>query len=91
MDIEGSGTSCPYDGIRVYDGAEYSRLIDTICGYSIPRPIRSSGSELFLRFYTDGSVTGRGFEVRIVGDGSTTGRLTFSTFTIMSIHYKHEQ
>lgn len=56
---------CSYDGLSVYDGPNNSSpLIGTYCGGNPPpASITSTGSSIFLSFYSDQSVVGDGFEI----------------------------
>ncbi|GFS02438.1 Tolloid-like protein 1, partial [Elysia marginata] len=67
--------SCPHDHLLVRDGSSSSSsLIGRLCGSYTPRPIVASGSAMYLEFYTDGSVTYRGFSASYYGvlDGPPT-------------------
>lgn len=61
LDIE-SHSSCYYDRLTIQDGDNgLSPLLATICGREPPGPVRSTGETMFIRFVSDGSVTGAGF------------------------------
>ncbi|XP_064190205.1 cubilin [Anguilla rostrata] len=61
VDIEDDPT-CYYDGLVVRDGeTNLSPLLANVCGRELPGPLHSSGDSMFLRFSSDGSVSGRGF------------------------------
>ncbi|KAJ8389047.1 hypothetical protein AAFF_G00124440 [Aldrovandia affinis] len=61
IDIE-DGATCYYDSLVVRDGeTNLSPLLAKLCGRELPGPIHSSGDSMFLRFTTDSSITGRGF------------------------------
>ncbi|MEE6466792.1 hypothetical protein FKM82_007053 [Ascaphus truei] len=54
--------SCNYDKLVIRDGDNNnSTELVTICGREIPGPIRSSGDNMFIRFTSDGSASGGGF------------------------------
>ncbi|XP_078577909.1 exoskeleton protein RP43-like isoform X2 [Branchiostoma floridae x Branchiostoma japonicum] len=62
FDVEDDGSSCRYDYVAVYDGADTSApLLAKLCGSTIPSPLRSQGSALTVRFVTDSSITETGF------------------------------
>ncbi|XP_069067650.1 cubilin [Pleurodeles waltl] len=61
MDIE-SHSSCNYDKLVIRDGDNnLEPVLSTNCGRVVPGPIRSTGDSMFLRFTSDYSVTGWGF------------------------------
>uniref|UniRef100_A0A8C9LFB5 Cubilin n=1 Tax=Pavo cristatus TaxID=9049 RepID=A0A8C9LFB5_PAVCR len=61
LDIE-SHSSCYYDRLTIQDGDDgLSPLLATICGREPPGPVRSTGETMFIRFVSDASVTGAGF------------------------------
>ncbi|XP_020662303.3 cubilin [Pogona vitticeps] len=61
LDIE-SHSSCNYDKLVFRDGDNsLAPVLSTICGREIPGPIRSTGDAMFVRFTSDSSVTGAGF------------------------------
>ena len=61
-------TETAYDFVHVYDGESSSAsLIGRFHGSSLPSPVTSSSSKLFLRFTTDHSVTESGFRARFRG------------------------
>ncbi|KAI1888819.1 hypothetical protein AGOR_G00172680 [Albula goreensis] len=61
VDIEDDAT-CYYDSLVVRDGeTNISPLLANICGRELPGPLHSTGDSMFLRFSTDGSISGRGF------------------------------
>lgn len=56
------------DVLRVYDGGSSSSpLIGTFSGSTLPSPIQSSSSNLFVRFTSDSSGTYQGFGARYRG------------------------
>nr|XP_044991063.1 cubilin [Jaculus jaculus] len=60
MDIE-STQNCNYDKLRIYDGIDvYSRPIGTYCGTQTPS-FSSSRNSITFQFFSDASVSGRGF------------------------------
>ena len=65
FDIEaGTGTSCNYDYLNVYDGANTSStLIGTYCNNNIPTTISSTGGSITILFSSDGGVENAGFEI----------------------------
>ena len=50
-------------------GGYFDNAIATLCGSTIPSPIRSTGSDMTLVFRSDAYVTHRGFEARITFTG----------------------
>ncbi|KAK1786726.1 hypothetical protein P4O66_017128, partial [Electrophorus voltai] len=54
---------CRYDHVAVYNGPETieARRIGRFCGDSTPTPIFSEGSQLFIQFVSDLSLTADGF------------------------------
>ncbi|CAK8682879.1 unnamed protein product [Clavelina lepadiformis] len=61
FDLE-AHTSCLYDNVRVYDGADTSApLIGTYCGNRVPTYIMSSGNKMTIEYNTDDLSTGDGF------------------------------
>ncbi|XP_070574235.1 uncharacterized protein [Ptychodera flava] len=56
--------ACSYDGIKITDGdSETSRTILEICDSVNPGSVTSTGSSIFIRFYSDTSVQDRGFRI----------------------------
>ena len=65
-----SCAACGCDGLEIYDGdSSASPSLGIYCGQQTPRPIVASGSQLYLYFSSDSSVSGRGFEVRVTNGG----------------------
>ncbi|XP_030624670.1 LOW QUALITY PROTEIN: cubilin [Chanos chanos] len=61
VDIEDDVT-CSYDSLVIRDGeTNLSPLLATVCGRQLPGSIHSTGDAMFLRFTSDGSINGRGF------------------------------
>ena len=61
-------TESEHDAVQVYDGESSSApLIGGFNGSSLPSPVTSSSSKLFLRFTTDHSITKSGFRARFRG------------------------
>ncbi|CAH2282322.1 cubilin [Pelobates cultripes] len=61
LDIE-KYRSCNYDKLVIKDGDNNeSPELATLCGRELPGPIRSSGDSMFIRFTSDSSNSGRGF------------------------------
>jgi len=53
--------SCGYDALEIYDGSsDNAERLDVICGNTVGTHL-SSGSQMFLKFYSDESVTDTGF------------------------------
>ena len=61
-------TQSSTDYVRVYDGDSISApLIGEFSGSSLPAPITSSSTKLYVRFTSDGSSEYRGFNARYRG------------------------
>ncbi|NP_445784.3 cubilin precursor [Rattus norvegicus] len=61
LDIEPQ-QSCNYDKLIVKDGdSDLSPELAVLCGVSPPGPIRSTGEYMYIRFTSDTSVAGTGF------------------------------
>ncbi|XP_041477095.1 extracellular serine proteinase-like [Lytechinus variegatus] len=61
FELESSST-CSYDSVSIYDGADSSApLIGEYCGSNSPGTVTSSGSSLYMKFTSDSSVTYSGF------------------------------
>jgi len=66
FDVEFNST-CSWDVFEVYNGDDFSNLIGSYCGTTIPSTFQSTHPTGALTFFwsTDGSVTFPGFEIRI--------------------------
>ncbi|BHF63125.1 Bone morphoproteintic protein 1 [Sparganum proliferum] len=64
FDLEG-GQNCQYDYLDIFDGSSalYPKL-DELCGVELPKPIRSTGNTMTVRFVTDAGVQKQGFAAR---------------------------
>ncbi|XP_066539114.1 cubilin [Hoplias malabaricus] len=61
MDIEDEAT-CLYDSLVVRDGeTNLSPELGRLCGRELPGSLHSTGDSMFLRFRSDYSISGRGF------------------------------
>jgi len=61
--LEGSGTYCYFDYVRVYDGPNMTfPLLGTFCGRTVPEPVRTSQNHMFVQFQSDSSVNYGGFK-----------------------------
>ncbi|XP_017555843.2 cubilin [Pygocentrus nattereri] len=61
MDIEGEAT-CLYDSLVIRDGdTNLSPLLARLCGRELPGSLHSTGDSMFLRFTSDYSISGHGF------------------------------
>uniref|UniRef100_A0A673AMU3 Cubilin n=1 Tax=Sphaeramia orbicularis TaxID=375764 RepID=A0A673AMU3_9TELE len=57
-----ASSSCRYDFVAVYDGADTSApLLGKFCGAALPPDLRSGTNQLFIVFRTDASVNGIGW------------------------------
>ncbi|XP_053569959.1 cubilin [Bombina bombina] len=85
VDIETHG-SCNYDKLVIRDGDNNnSPELATVCGREAPGPIRSSGDNMFIRFSSDGSSSGGGFNASY--HKSCGGYLHADRGVITSPHY----
>jgi hypothetical protein len=66
FDIE-YGSTCSWDVLEIYDGEDFTNLMGSYCGTSIPPQFTSTHPTGALTFFwsTDGSITYPGFEIRI--------------------------
>ncbi|XP_076455418.1 tolloid-like protein 2 [Babylonia areolata] len=87
FDLEPNG-NCTFDYLEIRDGGQTSPIIGRHCGgTSLPGPKRTSGNQMWIRFKTDGSITGRGFKasfISVSGCGVATRALSG---TIQSPNY----
>uniref|UniRef100_A0A8C0RW72 Cubilin n=1 Tax=Canis lupus familiaris TaxID=9615 RepID=A0A8C0RW72_CANLF len=61
LDIEAQRT-CDYDKLVIRDGdSNLAPQLAVLCGREIPGPIRSTGEYMLIRFTSDFSITGAGF------------------------------
>lgn len=62
FDLEG-GDSCRLDYVEVRDGdSQNSPLIGRYCGTTAPMVVRGSSNKFWVRFHSNGFITGKGFE-----------------------------
>jgi hypothetical protein len=58
---------CVYDYVEVRDGNNSSSpLLGRYCGYRLPNEVRSSGSQLYVKFVSDASVQKEGFAATFI-------------------------
>ncbi|BHF63149.1 Bone morphoproteintic protein 1 [Sparganum proliferum] len=64
FDLEGK-QNCQFDYLDIFDGSSalHPRL-DELCGVELPKPIRSTGNTMTVRFVTDAGVQKQGFAAR---------------------------
>ncbi|CRL00998.1 CLUMA_CG014207, isoform A [Clunio marinus] len=88
LDIESHAT-CRFDGLEIRNGANvFAPLIGKFCGSEVPAPIRSFGHELYLKFYSDSSRSGKGFEIEWDGtSGGCGGQISSTKGSISSPGY----
>ncbi|MBZ3891922.1 Cubilin [Sciurus carolinensis] len=61
LDVE-SHPTCGYDSLVIRDGDNnLAQRLAVVCGREIPGPIRSTGEYMFIRFTSDFSIAGAGF------------------------------
>ncbi|XP_070548809.1 uncharacterized protein [Ptychodera flava] len=66
LDVENS-PGCSKDSVAIYDGVDTnSPLLGVFCGNQIPQTLRTSSNSVFIRFVSDGTVTGKGYEIKLV-------------------------
>ena len=71
FELEFNGV-CKFDGLEIRNGGNsYSPLIGQFCGDTMPDTIKSFSNQLYLKFYSDSSRNGKGFEIE--WDGTATG------------------
>lgn len=65
FDIEaGTGTSCNYDYVEVYDGPNItSALIDRYCNNNVPTTVSSTSGSITIVFHSDPGVENAGFQI----------------------------
>ena len=72
FDLE-SCVSCSCDKVEIYDGQNQSNnRLSKSCGNSLPDPVYSTGSDIFMKFTSDYMASGRGFvaHYRVLNDTS---------------------
>ncbi|XP_048237900.1 cubilin-like isoform X1 [Haliotis rufescens] len=80
MDVESRG-SCSRDYVKVLDGNDAnSPELGTYCGNTVPSPIQSQGSAMFVIFMSDASIQGTGFRATYTKSSSSCG----GTYTAQS-------
>ena len=63
MEIE-LAANCKYDYIQIRDGvADNAPELGKYCGRKLPKPLKSSGNRLVVRFVSDTQSTRRGFKL----------------------------
>mgnify|MGYP000018708000 CR=1 FL=1 len=86
--LEGSGNSCFYDYVRVYDGPnQNSALLGTFCGQYVPEPVRGSSNAMFVRFQSDASIAYGGFKATFNTDSCGEVILASDDGNIQSPNY----
>jgi cubilin len=56
-----------------------SPLIATFCGENVPPTIKSFANQIYLKFESDSSISGKGFEIEWEGTSTGCGGLITST------------
>ena len=83
--------TCGYDKLAIYDGSGTSAtILATLCGilYNVTE-FKSSGSDMYVRFTTDGSVTRSGFQANyseVVAPSGGNFALFFFQFAVIFFH-----
>ena len=66
---------CTFDKVVIFDGNDTSaRLLNTLCGSTIPGDIVSSGNALFVYFVTNNVDTYAGFSIQYTAIEGTSDR-----------------
>ncbi|KAI0216120.1 Ovochymase-1 [Lamellibrachia satsuma] len=72
FDVE-RADACAFDRLEIYDGGSDSApLLRVLCGFGIPKVVKSTGNSLLVKFLSDKVKTKNGFFIRyrtISGDG----------------------
>uniref|UniRef100_UPI00398EE234 tolloid-like protein 2 isoform X1 n=2 Tax=Pristiophorus japonicus TaxID=55135 RepID=UPI00398EE234 len=56
---------CVYDRLEVYDGPnEKAAMLGRYCGSKIPEAVLTTGSKMFIKFFSDASVQRKGFRAK---------------------------
>ncbi|XP_028390679.1 cubilin-like isoform X2 [Dendronephthya gigantea] len=77
--LEGS-SSCVFDYLEVYDGDSVnSTRLGRYCGEQLPENLRSSGSNFFIVFHTDGSDKRNGFVFNYTDTNDSCGHSHLNT------------
>lgn len=85
LDIEPT-TSCSYDAIQVYNGPDdKSHLMNEICHSNKPITITGTASSMLVRFKSDSSYEGMGFEGTYSFTASSTILSRFKFILIITI------
>jgi len=62
FDVE-QHSSCKYDSLKLYDGKDDSApLLANLCGKNLPKNVKSTGEDVFVKFTTDNVVHHKGFK-----------------------------
>ncbi|XP_059827436.1 cubilin [Hypanus sabinus] len=87
LDIE-LDTRCRYDKLVIRDGDNnLSPILATLCGRGLPGTLRSTGETMFLRFTSDESSSGGGFNASY--HKTCGGHVTADHGVISSPYYPH--
>ena len=89
--VEYNSNNCDWDFLEVRSGATSSGpFISKLCGRGmIPSPITSTSNYLFLRFFTDYIITGRGWQISFQEPQFTTAQITTTISTTTPTPSKH--
>lgn len=69
--LEG-GASCEFDFVELRDGeSQDSPMLGRFCGNTAPLMIMGSSDRLWLRFHSNGLLSGRGFEATWTAESKT--------------------
>ncbi|XP_022107899.1 cubilin-like isoform X2 [Acanthaster planci] len=86
FDIEGN-PSCSFDVLEIYAGVDTnSPLVGSFCGSSPPDPVAIPQPSAFVRFTTDSSIIGRGFQI-LYSASECGGLVTGTSGVITSPNY----
>ncbi|XP_072020163.1 LOW QUALITY PROTEIN: cubilin-like [Amphiura filiformis] len=89
LDVE-SAHECVYDALQVYSGHDTDGLqLAQVCHtQTSPQQVSTTGNEMFIRFFTDASVNGRGFNATWQSvNGGCGGNFSTPTGNIHSHNY----
>ncbi|XP_076437271.1 cubilin-like isoform X2 [Babylonia areolata] len=85
MNLEGH-SRCRFDYVEIRENGPSGRQIgNRLCGTTVPPPINSTASRLWVKYRTDASVSGRGFRASYTTD--CRARLTAFSGAIESPNY----
>nr|XP_023417709.1 cubilin [Cavia porcellus] len=73
-----SSTDCVHDFLEIRNGSDStSPLLGMYCGTLLPNPIFSQSNTLYLRFKSDDTISGRGYEITWTSSSSGCGGILY--------------